>query len=525
MIGKFKKEIVLVTISFFVFLTSFNNQPQISDIVFNADILYPAVLYQDIVTDGSSFFGWSLTPSPYFFPDIAFFFLIKLFIEDGIVSLYLAFFIQALTLLAALLFFVSSGIESAEDKILASKITLIIYSIFLIYFSLDSYFFPVFGFVAHGGALVFCLLSAGLLFSENERGNKFWFLFGILQILLIASDPLYLFYFSFPCLYFLGSKWKKKKEPEDRNSFFLSLFIFGIGVYFYRSLTKSDLIFIPTGYYKREFTGDFFSPLWITLQNQIANNPYSFGALIVLYLSLWILIRFSKSKRNTEDPFQERSIFLVESVIISSLGILISGTVSGIFQKEGVAIRYLLPFLFFWIPLLIIALFRLSSFGPKRIHRGLEFLFLIVVVCSFYRGDLKPKMYQDSLTSCLDQNRKIHFLSRGLSNFWDSRRIRIFSRTDLRVDNYLEDLHPEYWQNSWNWFTKTPNEEYNFAVLPGLNKNKLKKEFGEPDRSIFCEKHEILIWNPDSKERFIQFRKKKTEEIELWHKLTGRKPL
>ncbi|PJZ51439.1 hypothetical protein [Leptospira adleri] len=525
MFRKFKKEIVLVAISFFVFLTSLNNQPQISDLVFNADILYPAVLYQDIITDGNSFLGWSVTPSPYFFPDIAAFFLIKLFVDDGVKSQYVVFFLQALALLGALLFFIRSGIDSDETKDISSKISIWVYSIFIISFSFQSYFFPVLGFAVHGGALVFTLISGAMWLSEKRKKNStyFWILFGAMQIFLIVSDPLYFFYSSLPCLFFAGKTWIRKREKEDRNSFLLLLFFIGIGLILYKNLTKSDLIFIPTNYYQRETSWNFIRPLWLLIQNQILFTPYSFLLLILFYLSSWMLLRLSNERTKKKQPFDEHISFSALVVLVSSFGILISGAFSGIFQKDGIAIRYLLPLLFFWIPFLIVALLRLSTSYLREVFRGLSLIILIVGACSSYWGDLRPRLYRDSLADCLDRKQEIVSRSRGLSDFWNSRRIRIFSQKDLRADNYLQDLHPEYWQNSWNWFIKVPEREYNFAVLPGLDEKRLKEEFGEPNDRVFCEKHEILIWDSDSKERFVRFRKKKIEEIELWRRLTGRK--
>lgn len=525
MFRKFKKEIVLAAISFFVFLTSLNNQPQISDFVFNADILYPAVLYQDIVSDGNSFWGWSVTPSPYFFPDIAAFFLINFFVNDGVKSHYVVFFLQALALLGALLFFIRSGIDSDEIKDIATKISILIYSVFLISFSFQSYFFPVLGFAIHGGAFLFTLVSGALWLSE-KRGKKsvyFWILFGAIQIILIVSDPLYFFYFSLPCLFFTAKVWIRKREKEDRNSFLLLLFFTGIGLFLYKNLTKSDLLFIPTNYYQRETSWNFIRPLWLLLQNQIRFTPYSFLLLILFYLSSWVLLLLKNERTKKKQPFDEHISFSFLVVLVSSFGILISGAFSGIFQKEGIAIRYLLPLLFFWIPFFILALLRLSTSYRREVFQGLSFIVLIVGVYALCWGDLRPRLYRDSLAACLDQKQEILPGSRGLSDFWNSRRIRIFSQKNLRADNYLQDLHPEYWQNSWNWYIKTPEKEYDFAVLPGLDEKRLKEEFGEPNRRILCEKHEILIWGSDSKERFVRFRKKKIEEIELWRRLTGRK--
>ncbi|TGK20313.1 hypothetical protein [Leptospira stimsonii] len=524
---KFRKEIVLVAISFFVFLTSLNNQPQISDLVFNADILYPAILYQDLITDKNPIYEWSLTPSPYFFPDISIFFLIKLFVIGGVESLYLTFFFQAIGLLGALLLFVRSGADSEENKNTISHITIFVYSIFLISFSFQSYFFPSFGFAAHGGALIFTFISGALWFSKKDWKRKivFWCLFGAIQILLIVSDPLYFFYFSLPCLIYSAEEWIRNKNKKELNSILLLLVFTGIGLTAYKNLAKVNFIFIPTNYYQRDSSLNFLQILWISIQNQIRNTPYSFTALTGFYLLSSLLLLISKGGRKNQNRFSNQISFLIRVLLVSFLGILISGTITGLFQLDGIAIRYLLPLLFFWIPFIIIAFFRLSLSYKKQVFLGFNLLYFIIVVSVLYWGDLRPRLYRDSLADCLDQNQEILSLKRGLSNFWDSRRIRIFSRKNLRADNYLKDLHPEYWQNSWTWFTKTPEEEYNFAVLPGLDEEKLSEEFGEPKHRLSCQKHEILIWDSKAKERFVRFREKKKEEVELWHKLTGRKKI
>ncbi|MCG6166931.1 hypothetical protein [Leptospira sanjuanensis] len=553
------KETVILLFSFFVFTVSLNNNPEIRSLAFNADTLYPMVLQQDLMEDENSPRGWSLTPSPYFFPDVTFAFLIRTFVNDGIASVYLAFLGQALFLLFALLFVFDSENESSVERIKTRRIIVLAYSSFLILFSVNAFFFPILGFASHGNALSFTFICFGFwrknlpfpkspLLREERKLVLKWIFFGTLQILLIASDPLFVFYFSFPCILLAAWEWKTKQNPETVSRLSFIIFFTGIGWFSYRALTKSDFVFIPTGYYTGTPSRNVWEPVTATISHQLETNPISFyfwiGILPLLFL--WRMFRKRNETnpspldptKNTGNPQTDSSVnelkrrntkrillFLIISTIVSTIGIFISGSLSGIFQKDGVPLRYFLPLLFVWFPILIAFLSESPINYNKGIFRFLYTLIFCLVFFALARTNSVPKPYQDSLVDCLDANQERFSLKRGISDFWTSRRIRIFSKKEIRADNYLRDLHPEYWQNSWSWFLKIPAQEYNFAVLPGLDSANLRKEFGEPQSVIACENHEILIWNRDSEERFARFRKKKREEIELWHKLTGRKPI
>lgn len=544
------RETILFLLSFFVFLISLNNNPQIAQLAFNADNLYPAVLYQDLVIDGNSLRGWSLTPSPFVFPDILVYFLIRSIVHNWTLSLYSAYAFQALLLLFSLLLFANSNRKTKDEKTSTIRIILLVYSSFLILFSVHSYFFPVLGFASHGGALAFSLLCWSFwerLSEQSERKRFFlWVLFGILQILLIVSDPLFLLFFNGPLLLLC-----LKKLTANSNRFALRDLIFQLlcafgGLYVYRTLTKSDFVFIPTGYYSGTPSWNWIAPIAITIKSQFQTSPFSFGFVLISYPILVFVRFFFKSKlenENVPDPesssrieskseikadseSEDRFLFLIVSVFVSTFGIAVIGSASGISQKEGIHLRYLLPLLFFWIVILIEILSKSAINYKKRIFSFLNVEFLLLFLFVSFQGNLKPVLYRDNLAHCMDRISSEHgngYPGRGISDFWTSRRIRIFSETDLRVDNYMPDLHPEYWQNSWSWFTKIPETEYSFVILPGLNSNLLKREFGDFDFIYTCENHKILIWNSDSAERFSSFRKKKIEEIKLWHKLTGRK--
>ncbi|AYV56600.1 hypothetical protein EFP84_14585 [Leptospira kmetyi] len=568
------KETILLLLSLFVFLISLNNNPRIASLAFNADNLYPAVLYQDLITDGNPLYGWSLTPSPFFFPDIAVYFLIRALVSDSLIAVYGAYVFQVLFLLFAVLYFANghrkTQTENAElQKTDLNKIILIVYSSFLILFSIHSYFFPVLGFAAHGGALSFSLFCYGLwkrlsipstentengnpdldggfdktrfvnfaslkFFSNSNERRRFylWVLFGVFQILLIVSDPLFLLFFNGPFLFLSLDKLRKNRNRFTVLSLSVPFFCALLGLYLYRILTKSDFVFIPTGYYSGTPSWNWIQPIAVTIRSQFTASPFSFAFVLISYPILtFVKFFFGKKPERAQtatilSDAVDRFFFLIASVLISTFGIAVIGGLSGMSQTEGIHLRYLLPFLFFWIPLLADSLFDLTKNYKKGIFFFCYGVFLFLFLLVLLWGNLKPALYQDGLAACFDRistDREKVRLGRGMSDFWSSRRIRIFSKTNLRADNYMRDLHPEYWQNSWNWFKKTPEHEYNFAVLPGLDEDLLKLEFGEPSFVSSCENYKILIWDDAFPERFRTFRKKKIEEIELWHTLTGRK--
>ncbi|PJZ57424.1 hypothetical protein [Leptospira barantonii] len=561
------KETILLLISLSIFLISLNNNPEIARLAFNADNLYPAILYQDLITDGNPLYGWSLTPSPFVVPDVAVYFLIHAIVQNSLLSVYVSYAFQALFLLFAVSFFLNADRKTKSEKEDTNRIILFVYSIFLILFSVSSYFFPVLGFAAHGGALSFSLLCFGtwkrlsILSAEvGENGNSnpsgvfaksqfvnftflkllsnpkkrniffLWFLFGTAQILLIVSDPLFLLFFNAPFFLFCLGKLRTNFNRSMIQGLVVSTFCALLGLYFYRTLTKSDFVFIPTGYYSGTPSWNWIQPILVTLRTQLASSPFSFLFIWISYPILTFMKFFfekrMKGSNGTSSDSYDRFSFLILSVFVSTFGIVVIGSLSGISQKDGIHLRYLLPLLFFWIPILADILFGLMMNYKKGIFIFCNIFFFISLLFILFQGNLNPTFYRDVLAACLDRISEEPGnirLGRGLADFWTSRRIRIFSETNLRADNYMPDLHPEYWENSWSWFTKTPEQEYNFAVLPGLDLNILKYEFGEPAFVSSCENHKILIWNETSQERFKNFRKKKIEEIELWHKLTGRR--
>ncbi|PKA04280.1 hypothetical protein CH375_11970, partial [Leptospira ellisii] len=101
-------EWIVFVVSVSSFLLSLDGGPALRDLAFNADVLYAATLYQDLIVDGNPLRGWSLTPSPYFFPDLFLYFCLRPWITDGITSVYVSFLSQVLLLAFSLFYFLGS---------------------------------------------------------------------------------------------------------------------------------------------------------------------------------------------------------------------------------------------------------------------------------------------------------------------------------------------------------------------------------------------------------------------------------
>ncbi|TGK39223.1 hypothetical protein EHQ12_00760 [Leptospira gomenensis] len=552
------EEWIVFAVSVFFFLLSLDGGSVLRSLAFNADVLYPAVVYQDLIIDGNSLQGWSLTPSPFFFPDLFVYFCLRPWIADGVVSVYVSYLFQVLWLGFSVFYFLGSENGTTGKRRFEKSSATLVYSFFLILPSFFSGTFSAIGFASHGGAFSFSFVSAGMWIRMNARKNApkrvndkpedrsslgteiekktvvhivRYVLFAVLQILLLVSDPLYFFYFSLPCgVLNVWEFFVSEKEKRDVRSLLFFGVVVSAGLYCYRTLTRSDFVFLPTGYYTGTPSWNFWKPIEDTIRHQIRSDATALLLLVFAYLSLVPIFVFLKKDKGQSPgrtlpqtrSYSLRYRYLLLSVVLSSLGILGTGTLSGVFRSDGITLRYLIPLLFCWVPLHILVWSEHRNFFKAKL-KFLYILILLMIGFSFSSGRTRFSAYEDALVFCLDEKRKEYGFHKGMSDFWTSRRIRVFSGTGLRADNFFPDLHPEYWQNTWNWYTDPSDGEYDFAVTPGLDRNELINSFGPPKFEITCDKQNILIWDETSAERFARFREEKNREIDLWHKLTGRK--
>jgi len=169
---------------------------------FTSDILYLPTLYKDLFIDKFSLSGWSLTPSPYFFPDMGIFFILMYITKNYVVSFFLFAVFQGILLTFGLYFTFTNILE--ENKIHTMICAIIIITGAMLYVILaHNICFEALLYILmptiHTGAFAIALISLGLVITKEDTKKNNIILF-LLCFLTTLSDKIFLVIFVIPIL-------------------------------------------------------------------------------------------------------------------------------------------------------------------------------------------------------------------------------------------------------------------------------------------------------------------------------------
>ena len=117
---------------------------------------------------------------------------------------------------------------------------------------------------------------------------------------------------------------------------------------------------------------------------------------------------------------------------------------------------------------------------------------------------------------CPDEIRELDLIAAernlqwGLAEYWNSHRIRYFSRHGLKVNHIRPDGLPYFWLNNTFWFYEpTPSNgavwpQYSFIVVDGLDPVSLENRFGPPSETIKTGGFTLFIYDQSGSERIRQ---------------------
>lgn len=104
--------------------------------------------------------------------------------------------------------------------------------------------------------------------------------------------------------------------------------------------------------------------------------------------------------------------------------------------------------------------------------------------------------YQSRLAACLDANRERHGLGWGVADYWNAKRVSLFSRTGLWVNQVLEEGRTHQWINNVDWYLSRRDErsDYTFVITESLDTVGFTRRFGEPRTKFSCENIEVYVY-------------------------------
>ena len=325
----------------------------------------------------------------------------------------------------------------------------------------------------HFGALINGLILICVLMGVFFGKNKTMFESFLVVICALGAGSDLLFYVSFliPSILTLGASqlsfFPNKLDKENLPSSIFLIFLGG----FLGIIIKSLITHSMTGEYILCNPIDIVKQLnllydivFVYLKKHFVIGVYmgSFYAIILYQL-------FSYSYAKERGKLNLLRLFLITSLILTVIAIVTNGLLN--YEKIR-CVRYILnffwfPIIFAWLPFSEITLFQ----KPIKRHYIFSMLFFVLgigVTYKFLEKNISFVPYYPSLVQCIDKgiadynqkkNQNIRF---GIGQYWHAKMITEFSKENLYVNQYLDNLIPFVWINNPDNF----REQYDFAVLP-----------------------------------------------------------
>lgn len=478
--------------------------------LFHSDALYLPALYRDVFEEGGRWWGWRLTPAPYFFPDMALYFTWNAMPGDFRVAM-VGFAATQLLLLLLLLLgarTLACTLRPGEARLgpaLAALLTAGLLGLYALgrfwplQYALQS---------AHHFGLVpvsLFALAAAVHTSRAPASRARWALAG-LCILTAASDPLFLVAFSLPAVLALAllSRWAGTRGP-----LWAALWL-GLGSLIGNFAPRLvSLRYRPQGYLRlrADLAADSLRVLAEeTRRLALTDAPWGMLLWCGSLLGAALLVVAAVRARHSDEGLSLRrlrgalGLFLLSCVATSALAAVLTGSFG-----DATTFRYFTAALF--LPLFLGPVVVDGLVASPRLQRALARAALggalaglgLLLTHAPWSAPARPLWrYVSPLVACLDAHQARHSLTWGVSDYWMAKHITLLSRAGLRAHQVEPAGLLYHWINNVDWYLGTPARRpaYNFLVTAGLDLPELRRRFGlEPPRATFtCEGVEVQVW-------------------------------
>ncbi len=474
---------------------------------YHADALYLPALYKDIVLLEKNFFCWNLPPSPYFFPDMALYFLLNALVNNFHIAIMCYGFIQSLLFITSI-FYLSKVIYPRKSA--AHALPFFVSALLIAFLPFEENFFWLqLSSARHFGAMLMLVVSIALVIRiifDDLSGSKA-FLFHVLLLLVssstTASDLLFAFQFSLPvlaCLLLHGICFGLKRLQTCLTALNLCVSLL-LGLYFYGSLTH----FQSLSEYRNISPEKIFTLLSVFagfVQHQwFASVCFICGAFFLGVFSA----KYLRKKKDSYLPINVKIyFFLMFFTFYAAFNCAV------FFIYRFYPVRYYIPLLL--LPTLYggcIAISGLRRFGflitYKKITASLFCCVAFILVLRLmpeYRSIKELKLLGDhypEVIQCLDEQLAIkRNLRNGIGSYWQAKFFTMLSKQSLLIVPTRDDLKPFHWINNSTDF----NNEFFFILLGKtpiwtltIDRREVVKRFGQPKEILEFNDETILIFN------------------------------
>ena len=482
---------------------------------FNTDTLYLPSIYKDLFKDGWSLSGWHLNHAPAFFPDMPLYFLTTtLGLGNLIVGIVLFSVCQYLIIISCL-YFIIKHYKISDRAVIVFNFLL---TIALFHFTIHKYYswyyisFLLLSNAYHLGAFVNALLAFVLLIQYLKKENSLY-LIGLVLLIPVAviSDKLFAINFTAVVL-FSGLVIHGIRKSLDLKKVVWGLLILAFTIVgwklseelsewgVYHIISADNKVFYLDGIAESwsQFTSAFIELIYPI-------NRYTFLILIALTSLILAIVNWIKyySDKDFGTVFQFHTL-----LIVFVLGTLITPVLSGAFTGFD-AFRYNIPaIIVLWLyPGYILRKLPIKNRVIRSISYGTTLVGVVILFINLKQFRKTMNFYPE-IAQQVDSLANEAGVKYGVAEYWDAKRITLFSRTGLRVYTAYDVMTPWYHVMNQNWFYQQKEDhskpvDFEFIVYTSpVFKTRCDELFGNNYDSIGDETKLLLTpnfrFNPDS---------------------------
>ncbi len=299
---------------------------------------------------------------------------------------------------------------------------------------------------------------------------------------------------------FVRSIWRELRErrPITREVLVLIPLVFAaLGSLSYRFLVANPTRYPPSFGLDKAY--DNLSDVYVGIYRTITSNP-PYGVVCIGYLALVMFLLYRRINGSTDAGYPQQLVWLAAFSILSLCSTFV---VSGLMTDLPVMRRYLIP-AFSW-PVVIVVLFLGHYLGQRffAVATVISVLAVAALSSNAYAlardSGLSARFYPAEI-SCIDDALEKDGLSNGIAQYWDAKYLQQFSRLNLSVAQYLENLEEMKWITSRKYF----RDSYDFAIVSEdaepaykISSEALSRINGAPKRVVSCGNRTVYIYGKD----------------------------
>ncbi|WP_226648833.1 hypothetical protein [Microbulbifer variabilis] len=465
--------------------------------LFNSDALYLPTLFSDIFANGGSTKDWFLTPAPYFFPDYPMFLLAYLVGPTPYSQIIVFALLQIfLTFLAVwLVVRIFAGVNS-----ILTVSTILVILIWLALSAGEPFALLLHSAYHYGAFLSVILLSAlWIKFTDEDKSRKkvlFFLLIAVITYATALSDNLLLVHFVAPLIatQVLMSIAERDFSLKNKIPLMLVAICSFLGSISYKWVVENQTRY-PTNIGIDKLSSNL-KDIFELFQSTIMDNPV-YGFIFFLYIGV-VLHSFITLIRGEVENFKLSwlAIFSFLSLCATLVAVLL-------ITNLPVTSRYFIPVLS-W-PVIVVFIFLKIRLQDNFVSIAVVTSLLAILYMTWTSHQLikqngfKGEYYPEEI-SCIDNALEKEDLYNGISQYWDAKYLQTFSRLDLSVAQYFDNLSEMHWITSRKYFKQT----YDFAIISEdasppykISSEALTRLNGAPQLVKTCGSKLVFIYGKD----------------------------